>query len=176
MTNSTLGGAPPDHQVFHQILREYGLANLYGLGLLRLVRAIANTYEQLASEQMGDSRLSEPRWRLLVRLLVAERLGTPSVQPTHLSKTQLVSKNTISAHLRALEEDGLIVRELDPQDRRQFQIRLSSAGRALVLEATPRFVEFLNRLTSDLSVEEIEQLQTLLERLLHSVQKQGGCA
>ncbi len=161
------------HQIFQQFLQEQGCTDLHGVDLLRLVHQIANTYENLASEQMRDSRLSEPRWRLLMRLLIAERFGSPSVYPTQLSKSQHVSKNTISTHLRTLEEDGLIERELDPEDRRQFRIRLSPAGRALVLEATPRFVTLLNRLAGALSSAEVEQLQQLLQKLHQSMLAHG---
>jgi DNA-binding MarR family transcriptional regulator len=159
--------------IFHQILREHGLTDLHGVDLLRLVHQIANSYENIASEHMRESGLSEPRWRLLMRLLIAERLGSPALYPTQLSKTQHVSKNTISTHLRTLEDDGLIERELDPEDRRQFRIRLSPAGRALVLQATPQFVTLLNRLAGGLSSEEVDHLQQLLQKLHESMLTHG---
>lgn len=174
MTNSAPNPSPAaGSQIFHQILREHGLTDLHGVDMLRLVHQLANTYENITSEHMRGSGLSEPRWRLLMRLLIAERLGAPSVHPTQLSKTQHVSKNTISSHLRTLEEDGLIARELDSEDRRQFRIRLSPAGRALVLQATPQFVTLLNRLASGLSTIEVEQLQQLLQKLHQSMLTHG---
>jgi DNA-binding MarR family transcriptional regulator len=98
------------------------------------------------------------------------------VRPTQLSRSQQVSKNTISTHLRSLEEQGLILREIDPADRRQFRIRLSDAGRLLVERATPGHISFLNQLTTGLTLQEIEQLQHLLQRLHQSLLDhcQGG--
>jgi len=176
MTNSVTGRPPAVQQVFQQFLQAHGIADMHGVDLLRHVNIIANTYEAIASEQMRATRLTEPRWRILLRLWVAKQLGLPSVQPTQLSKAQNVSKNTISAHLRSLEEQGLIERELDPDDRRQFRIRLSESGLVVVEETTPGHVQFLNGLVADLSVEEVEQLQHLLQRLHHSLLKYGRMA
>jgi DNA-binding MarR family transcriptional regulator len=98
-----------------------------------------------------------------------ERCGTSAVSPTQLSKAQNVSKNTISAHLRALEEQGLIIRELDAADRRQFRIRLSDAGRTLVRASIPGHIEFMNDLLAGLDADEVAQLQGLLEKLIRSL-------
>lgn len=84
---------------------------------------------------MRTEQISEQRWRLLLRLLLEEQHGNPHVNPTHLANTQQVSKNTISSLLRSLEEQRLIERTLDQDDRRQFHIRLTEAGRQLVRDS-----------------------------------------
>ncbi|CAN5873987.1 hypothetical protein BH10CHL1_BH10CHL1_44150 [soil metagenome] len=175
MTNST----NPDfgtvyRQTFHQLLAAHGITDVHGVELLRLVHMVTNTYENVVGAVGGNEKLSAPRWRLLMRLLVEERAGGSYVYPTELSKSQAVSKNTISAHLRALEEQGLIIRELDPQDRRQFRIHLSEAGRTLIQNGTPKFMTYLNKLTADLTGPEVEQLQALLWKLHGSLIHHGG--
>ncbi len=175
MTNSTrpdLGSVY--RQTFHQLLAAHGITELHGAELLRLVHMVTNTYENVVGAVGGGERLSAPRWRLLMRLLVEERAGGSYVYPTELSKSQAVSKNTISAHLRALEEQGLIIRELDPQDRRQFRIHLSDAGRTLIQNDTPKYMMCLNQLTADLTGPEVEQLQALLWKLYGSLVHHGG--
>ena len=156
-------------------LAEQGLSDTSGLELLRLVRMASHAYDTILNEQMRDSHLSGPRWRLLLHLRLAEKRGVPSVNPTQLSKFQHVSKNTISAHLRALEEQELIERELDPNDRRQFRIRLSDHGRKLIDESTPTHMIFLNELVSELSVSERAELADLLSRLLGSMRENTQC-
>jgi DNA-binding MarR family transcriptional regulator len=96
------------------------------------------------------------------------------MNPTHLSQSQRVAKNTISDHLRALEEEGLIERTLDPNDRRQFKIHLTEAGRSLVQEVTPVHAQLLNEVLTIFSTEEIVQLQRLLSRLYGSLCAQLG--
>ena len=174
MTNAPSYPLGPHQHVLPDFLAEHGISELHGVEVMRLIHLLANSYETVTSGRASNDKLSGPRWHLILHLWTAERMGMPWVGPTQLSKTQQVSKNTISTHLRSLEEQGLIERELDPEDRRQFRIRLSESGRALVQSATPSRVRFLNSLTADLSKQEIEQLTALFRRLLRSVVRQGG--
>jgi len=161
------------HQAFLQLMTEHGITATHGVDLVRLIRMLANAYDVLLETQMRDENLSLPRWRLLIHLYAAEWSGEAAVSPTRLSHVQNVSKNTISALLRSLEEDGLIERELDRDDRRQFRIRLSAAGRELICRTTPRYVRYLNALVADLNADEIERLQTLLVKLHASLVHHG---
>jgi DNA-binding MarR family transcriptional regulator len=174
MTNNTHSTPLANRQAFEQLLRKHGIEDLHGLEMVRLVHVIANAYENIINEELSHARLSGPRWGLLLRLWGAEKLGHASVRPTQLSHTQNVSKNTISSHLRSLEDQGLIEREIDPDDKRQFRIRLSDAGRAMVQATTPDHLRFLNSLTAELSPAEIEQLQHLMFRLFQSLIKHGN--
>lgn len=57
-----------------------------------------------------------PRWGLLMRLYIEEVSGNMSgLSPSQLSHYQHVSKNTVSALLRGLEEQGLIARQARPK-------------------------------------------------------------
>ncbi len=154
-------------------LAQLGVTDVRGVELMHLVKTLANTYEAIMAERLRSEQLSAPRWRLLLRLFFEEQQGKPSLSPTALSRSQSVSKNTISAHLRSLEEQGWILRELDPADRRSFRIRLTEAGRALVQETAPVHVDFLNQLASGLSPEETRQLRALLCKLRDSLVSRG---
>jgi DNA-binding MarR family transcriptional regulator len=144
--------------------------DLTGLDMLRLVRIATNLYDMVGDEQLEAVGLSGPRWRLLLRLhreeLGGNRVG---VSPTHLSHCQNVSKNTISALLRGLEEQHLVERTLDPTDKRAFRIRLTDAGRDIVVTTAPRHLTHLNDLATALAPEEQTQLITLLEKLCRSL-------
>ncbi len=148
-----------------ELLAQSGVSGLQGVEVLRLVRAVNNAYDSLLSDAMRDGPVTPPRWRILLRLWLEEQTGQSAVNPTHLSRTQQVSKNTISEHLRALEEAGLIERELDESDRRQFKIRLTERGRVVVQSSTPGHVQRLNDLIACLTPQESEQLVTLLSKL-----------
>lgn len=154
--------------LFHQIMAELGVGELYGVELLRLVKMTANAYDTLTTERMRTENLSSPRWRLLWHLFMEDQQGG-TLSPTQLAQLQRLSKNTVSAHLRSLEEQGLIAREIDREDLRQFQIRLTESGRALVRSATPGHMHFLNELAEDLTPEEIRMLQELLQKLHSSL-------
>ncbi len=156
---------------FRQLLTESSVTHVHGMELLRLVKMCAGVYDRILGERMRDEDISLPQWRILIHLYLAERNGQATLSPTDLAHSQCVSKNTISAHLRALEESRLIERRLDPDDLRAFRIRLTTASRGLIRASTPLHFEFLNDLVSQLTAEECEMLQALLTKLLESLQR-----
>jgi len=144
-----------------------------GLELARLIKIISNQYDALIGERLRTADLSGPRWRLLLRLHGEEQAAAgQGISPTHLSHSQHVSKNTISALLRGLEEQGLVERTLDSDDRRVFHIHLTDAGRAMVRETAPQHLAFLNTLIEGLTPDERVQLIQLLGKLRRSLSAQ----
>ena len=141
-----------------------------GVELMRLVRIVANYYDSAVDGKLSEVGLSGSRWYLLLRLFAEERRqGLDGVSPTRLSQGQSVSKNTISALLRGLEEQGLIERALDAQDKRVFRIRLTAAGRELIQDTAPENIRYFNHLVSGLSAAECSQLIELLAKLHSSM-------
>ncbi len=166
---------PPSMEAYMEAFRArmeaLGVASLHGLDLLRAVKMVAHAYEHVQADLLRAEEISFPRWRVLLWLWMAEQCGHPGLSPTQLSHTQHVSKNTISAHLRSLEEQGYVDRQVDPEDLRQFRIHLTDRGRALVERLAPRQMERLNHLVDDLSPEETRQLRLLLEKLHRSIRR-----
>lgn len=164
---------PSHRQHFQQLMAAHGITQTHGVDVLRMISMLANVYDVIVQAHLRQENLSAPRWRLLLHLYAAELRGEAAVSPTQLSRFQNVTKNTISSLLRSLEEDGLIERELDRHDRRQFHIRLSNAGRELIRSSTPGHITYLNHLVSDLTPAEIDQLCALLEKLHRSLIHHG---
>ncbi|MDE0068862.1 MAG: MarR family transcriptional regulator [Caldilineaceae bacterium] len=161
---------------FRQLLTESGLSHVDGMEILRLVKSCAGAYDRILGERMRDEEISLAQWRILIRLYLSERNDQPTLSPTDLAHSQCLSKNTISAHLRVLEEARLIERQLDPGDLRAFRIGLTADSRRLIRESAPLHFEFLNDLVAQLSPEESETLQRLLIKLLDSLQRERSDA
>jgi DNA-binding MarR family transcriptional regulator len=163
-------------QSMHAAIRErIGDVDLNGFELLRLVKTVANLYEVVGDEHLRAADVSGPRLRLLLRLWGEEVHGNMmGTSPTHLSRCENVSKNTVSALLRGLEEQGLIERALDDDDRRVFHIRLTAAGRRLVQDTAPEHLIYLNRIADGLTEAERAQLAGLLETLRRSLARHVG--
>ncbi len=152
-----------------------GVEDTTGLELVAMIRGLANLYEAVEVPPEDAIDLSGPRWLLLLRLMAEERVGSgDGLTPTGLSHFQNVSKNTISSLLRGLEEQGLIQRAIDPEDKRLFRIQLSERGRSLMAVAAPQRIRYLNCLVSGLTTDEKDQLFTLLGKLYHSVVQNCG--
>lgn len=158
-----------------QVKRFSGLDDISGIELANMIRHLGNLYDTAVGLKIEDGGISGPRWGLLMRLYGEEKMGnTQGITPTSFSHSQRVSKNTISALLRGLEEQGLIRRELDSDDRRIFRIQLTQAGRDLVRSTAPAHLLYLNEMASALTLEERQQLLYLLEKL-HRAMRSAYC-
>jgi len=147
-----------------------GLEDITGLMLPRLIKHLANDYDMMFTAEVNDEELSGARLSILLRLYGDELMGrSEGTTPTFLSHLQRVNKNTISSLIRGLEEQGLILRENDPADRRIYRLRLTDTGRNLIKEQAPRMIRVMNEVPSELTVEEQKQLVSLLEKLSHSL-------
>lgn len=165
---------------FHATIQAlFHIQDTRGIELFGALTRAAHLSEFMECQVPDEMGLSSPRFRLMLALLLAEQLGhTEGLTPTEISKRQRVSKNTISALLRGLEEQGLVERGLDPHDLRVFRIHLTPAGRELVFKTAPKRIEGLNRMLEGFSAEEVETLTGLLEKLvvaLHDKIKSADC-
>ncbi len=165
----------PDRRLMQERLKAFaGIDDVSGIEITSSIAILANLYDAFASQADEHSDLSGARWGLLMRLLEEESLGNcDGITPTFLSRARNVSKNTTSSLLRGLEDQGLIERNLDPNDRRIFRIRLTEKGRALTQKISPKRIALLSSLSNGLKKNEREQLITLLGKLIHSLIKEG---
>jgi len=76
-----------------------------------------------------------------------------------------IDRNTIVLLLDDLQEQGLAVRERDPQDRRAHLVSLTDSGRDVLAAGTEMARRTNDEVFSPLSSEERKHLHTLLKRL-----------
>jgi DNA-binding MarR family transcriptional regulator len=140
------------------------------LELFRRLKAVSHLLGHLAGEYRKDVKLSHARMRLLMRLAVSDRMGdSQGLLPSELSRFLGVSRNTVSALLNGLEEQGLIERHLHPTDHRQFLICITPGGHDLVCARAPEFGAFVASMLEVLSPEERATLLALLDKLYESL-------
>lgn len=155
-----------DDFVRKKIVEMSGIENVRGIQLSNTLRRIANLFDALANQQDSEDEVSGPRMGILIRLYGGEVLREEAgVTPTMLSHMQNVTKNTISSLVKGLEDQGMIRRENDPQDRRIYRLYLTDAGRDYVTKMAPKKINYLNSLVSDMDPAEIDQLLELLGKL-----------
>lgn len=134
--------------------------------LMGLLRHVSHSLYQASEHSLHEAGLSYAQYRLLMGLLFCESAeNRPSLNPSEISRMQGTSRNTISALIRSLEEDGLIERALDPHDRRKFNIQLTEAGRHHVRSHAHRHIDMVNDAFSTFDQQEIDQLTFLLDKL-----------
>ncbi len=136
------------------------------LRLMEEMRLVAQSLRRMAKSSLVASGLSYAQYRILMSLLLARHFDEhDQLNPSEISQLQGTSRNTISALIRSLENDGLIERRLDQSDRRRFNISLTPAGHELVKRHARHHTAIIGHCFGALSDSE----QTTLSRLLRKL-------
>ncbi|MDA8441653.1 MAG: MarR family transcriptional regulator [Peptococcaceae bacterium] len=92
-----------------------------------------------------------------------------NVSQKELSEHLLKDQPTMTRILDKLEAKGLITRQLNVQDRREFLIHLTAQGQNLQTYLIPLALEALERALGDVSPAEEQQLKYLLRKITHNL-------
>lgn len=120
--------------------------------------------EQMAGFQISPP-LTKPERHMLVHLGVPRRMGQIAEELNTLP-------STVTAVADALEKKGLLLRERDPDDRRAWQLRLTSDGETARRELIETTVKKFREITG-LNPEEMEQLAGLMDRIAAKILENG---
>ncbi len=134
------------------------LSSALRISVMRLAR-------RLRSER-ADTTLTLTQLSTLATL---DRHGP--VSPGELAAHERVQPPSMTRVIVGLEERGLVSRQPHPTDRRQAQVSLSAAGRALLREDRRRRDAWLSRQLNGLPEDELAVLRAaapVLERLARS--------
>ena len=73
--------------------------------------------------------------------------------------------STVSRHVKALEDDGLVARDTDPDDRRAASVRITDRGRTFMHEALQLRARIIAEATADWTDHDRATLADLMARL-----------
>jgi MarR family transcriptional regulator for hemolysin len=127
-----------------------------GLALSRTARAATNAFER-AMAQAGSSAST---WQVLV-LVRSAQWGTQA----SMAEAMGITGATLTHHLNAMEEQGLVRRWREESNRRVQRVDLTEAGEALFDRLRAVAVRHDQRLRTKLDDDEVRLLGDLLERL-----------
>lgn len=94
--------------------------------------------------------------------------------PRELTEAFGVSSARVTKLLGDLEEQGLVVRQCDRQDRRRIIVRLTSAGEQTAQQHSREVIEHLAQVLEALGPEDAVELVRLFRRLVEIVEP-GNC-
>ena len=87
-----------------------------------------------------------------------------------LARAAILTSGAMTAILDRLEEEGLIRREIDAEDRRARRVTITEKGRNLINRALDQRMAQHRALNAALTLEERETLNALLRKLLIAVE------
>jgi MarR family transcriptional regulator for hemolysin len=131
-----------------------------GLQLTQAARTVGRAFDE-ALDQAGGSL---PVWLILLNLTVR--------RPPHqraLAESVGITNATLTHHLNAMEERGLITRRRDPENRRVHVVEVTEEGTQAFVRLRQVAMAFDARLRAGLTADEVDTLAKLLTRLAASV-------
>jgi DNA-binding MarR family transcriptional regulator len=99
-------------------------------------------------------------------LALLRRVEPTLLTPLQVAQQLLSSQSDMTGKLDRLEEQGLIQRTPDPNDRRAVGLGITDSGRALVDDAFTKNLSVYESILDDLSSTEVKDLTALLDKLL----------
>ncbi len=126
----------------------------------RLNRLAAEISEQLSRLYAERFQIDIPQWRVLATLSAGEGWTAKAI----VASTR-THKSTISRAVEALEGRGLIESVQSPNDRREYRLRLTAAGRGLFRKLEPVVLAYEARLLGELGEGEGRRLEKAITAL-----------
>lgn len=137
-------------------------------GAVDRVSSIEKHLMRVFGETLADYGLSHGEYRMLLRL--ATRSADHRLSAGELSRMLALSSGAMTNRIDRLEKAGLIRRAPDPRDRRGVLVELTEEGQrridAAVIEQAAKEIDAF----SVLSAKELTQLNSLLRKVLASIE------
>lgn len=112
-------------------------------------------------KQMADLPLSRPEWELLFTIQQRQPVGAKE-----LSQILHVSPGAVSQLLEQLDNQGLVERTVDPQDRRRQSLHVAPAGEVLLKEMGKQRQAFMRDLMESMTDEELAVWLKIQQKLV----------
>lgn len=137
--------------------------------LLRLMKHLGKTHTQV----MAQFGFREGEFDVLATL---RRAGEPyCLSPTQLYKSLLITSGAMTNRVNHLEQQGLIRRIADPDDKRSTLVSLTPQGLERIERALFVHTETQNALLRNLSDAQRAQLESLLREMLLTFPSEEPC-
>ena len=136
-----------------------------GLHLARTARTVARAFDDALEAADG----SLPVWLVLLNLKIQQNTNQRA-----LAEAVGITGPTLTHHLNAMEQDGLLTRRRDPANRRNHIVEITPAGERTFTRLAAAAQAFDERLRSGLSAADLARLRTLLNQLGASVTPQSA--
>jgi DNA-binding MarR family transcriptional regulator len=113
----------------------------------------------------GELELRKSEMTLLYCLVRAEEKGQPNLKVSEISRLLQVTSPTVTQTITELEHKKLVLRRMDPQDRRAVRVEMTPLGREIHTKAGSSFMATFQGLIEYLGEEESKLLAELLTKV-----------
>lgn len=155
--------------ILEQWRQESPQLDVSALAVVGRVLRIARLLEKHRESVLVDYGLNVWSFDVLATL---RRQGAPyQLKPTDLYSLLMLSSGAMTNRIDRLEQDGIVVRVRNPDDRRSAIVQLTAKGLELADTVMPVLFEREKQLLTQLTSTETESFITLLRQFLGSLDK-----
>ena len=130
-----------------------------------------NRIENVVRQNMqANFQTTLPRFDLMAQL---ER-SRQGLKMSDLSQRMMVTGGNVTGITDGLEKEGLVVREIDPSDRRVFRVKLTPEGQKLFQRMAAEHEQWVIALFEGMSAKNKEQLVELLGDLKQHISRSAA--
>ena len=123
---------------------------------------LSNAVSGAIAAVYGDKfAISMPEWRIM--MILAEY---PDISADEVCRRTKIEKSVVSRAVARLLSRHLINRDVDEKDRRRSILRLSETGLSVYDEVMPIARDYEAELLADLTAEELETFNKMIDRLM----------
>jgi DNA-binding MarR family transcriptional regulator len=141
--------------------------DLFALGIVQRLVWSGRLAEELLEKAAIASGL---RWRGDYEVLALLRRSEPRLlTPLEIAQQLLTSQSGMTGKLDRLEQQGLIERVPDVQDRRAIRLHVTETGRELIDEAFVTCLKAYESMLVPFTSSEASRFEVLLEKLLRQL-------
>jgi DNA-binding MarR family transcriptional regulator len=128
---------------------------------LRILSCTNHIESYVRQKMQGSFQTTLPRFDLMAQLERAPQ----GLKMSELSQRMMVTGGNVTGITDGLEKEGLVVRDVDPADRRVYRVRLTAEGQRHFRRMAAEHEQWVIALFDGLSAREKEQLALLLGNL-----------
>jgi DNA-binding MarR family transcriptional regulator len=140
--------------------------NVRSMSLIGRFKRISQHLNNEMAKTFADHGLNPAGFDVLATL---RRSGEPyALSPNDLLATMMVTSGTMTNRIEQLSKAGLVKRLQNPHDARSVIISLTKKGLSIIDSAVTAHVATQDRLTSGLSLDEQDTLNSLLKKFLET--------
>lgn len=134
---------------------------------LFLIQQIYGTLFALANKMQtkGDAYLSDITSRQLMTMIAILHLREEDATIINIANKLGTTKQSARQMISSLETKGYVVAKPSQVDRRAVNIKITDVGKEIMLKSGESSVHFFADLSRDFTLEEMEQLWRLLQKL-----------
>jgi len=142
------------------------------MGTNQTAEHLANlTFSLLANCQEKEVRLATIHNLTQAEFRCLRLFGTDeSVNNKKIAERMNLSPSRLTRIIDGLVEKEYIVREIDPEDRRNMRVMLSKRGRQLVNQLNKAYVQIHSEILQDIDPVQHEPLITAMQHLLEALE------